>query len=164
MKLILGSQSLSRKRLLENIGCHFEVMSPQIYEKAIRLDNPRELTLALAKAKASALLKRLKGQKAILITSDQVVVCRNKIREKPVKLKEALAFLYDYSLGFPAETITSVAITETETGRMVTGVDVAKIWFKEIPEDIIWLYLNSRDPFSHAGGFDYSHFLLSSYL
>ena len=44
--------------------------------------NPKQLTLKIARAKAEALLEKVK-QPAILITSDQVIVCAGEIREKP---------------------------------------------------------------------------------
>lgn len=52
MKIILGSQSRSRRKVLEKLGYEFEVMPADIDEKAIRFDDPTKLTLVLARAKA----------------------------------------------------------------------------------------------------------------
>ena len=80
MKIILGSQSAGRKKVLEGMGYEFETMSADIDERAIRLEDPVKLTLALAVAKSEALLPKIKNDEGvILITSDQVVVCNGKI-------------------------------------------------------------------------------------
>ncbi|NQS90060.1 Maf family protein, partial [Patescibacteria group bacterium] len=88
MKIILGSQSKGRKKMLEEMGVEFEIMPADIDEKAIRLKDPKELVLVIARAKADALKPRI-SEPAILITSDQVVVWQGKIREKPENGKEA---------------------------------------------------------------------------
>ena len=77
--------------LAKEIGFEFEIMSPDIDEKAIRSKNPEDLVMAIANAKADALVSKIK-EPAILITSDQVVLCKDKIREKPVGEKEAREF------------------------------------------------------------------------
>jgi len=162
MKIILGSQSEGRKRILKEMGYEFEVMPSNIDEKAIRFDDPVKLTLALANAKADALLKKIK-ESAILITSDQVVVCNGKILEKPTSAKEAREYLNMYN-AYSAKTITSVVVANTATGARVSGIDIAKIWFRSIPEDIINKYIATKDPFLHAGAFDCTHNLMAFYV
>lgn len=71
MEIILGSQSKGRRGVLERAGYTFDVMSADIDERAIRRDDPKELTRALARAKADALLPKIVGQ-ALLVTSDQM--------------------------------------------------------------------------------------------
>ena len=92
MKIILGSQSEGRQEVLAEMGYEFEVMPSHIDEKAIRHDNPKELVLALANAKADALLPRI-AEPALLITADQVVAWKDEIREKPRDEKEERYFL-----------------------------------------------------------------------
>jgi len=80
MKLILGSQSENRKTVLERAGYTFDVLVSGIDEKAIRHNDFYELPLLLAKAKAEALLPRIK-EPAFLITADQIIVERRSARE-----------------------------------------------------------------------------------
>jgi len=54
------------------MGFVFEIVSPDIDEKAIRRDDPRELVEAIAQAKMDAVLQKIDGD-AIVITSDQVL-------------------------------------------------------------------------------------------
>jgi septum formation protein len=73
MHIILGSQSHGRRELLSAMGYAFAVMPAHIDERTIRAEDPGALTLALAHAKADALLPHI-HEPALLITSDQVVV------------------------------------------------------------------------------------------
>ena len=162
IQIILGSESLSRKKALKNMGYDFEVMPSRINEKTIPFNNPFKLTLAIANAKADSLLPKIK-EPAILITADQVVVCNGKILEKPTKPAEAEKFLKNYA-DYPAETVTSVVVVNTETGKRVEGTDIATITFNPIPDHIIKHYIATRDPFFHSGGFDHEHPLLTEYV
>ena len=173
-KIILGSQSSSRKKVLKEMGYVFETMSADIDEKAIRLEDPIKLTLALAIAKAEALLPKIsaKGGSAyggknkegvILITSDQVVVCNGKIIEKPVDEKEARLFIDMYKK-YPAETVTSVVVINTLSNKRVEGTDIAKTWIDPIPKDVIDKYIETKDPFFVAGGLAIEHSLLTPYI
>jgi len=151
MKIILGSKSQGRKKMMEEMGLEFEVISPDIDEKAIRFEDPQKLVLALARAKAEALKKRV-NKPAILITSDQVVVCDGKIREKPENADEARYFLESYQK-YPAETITSVVVTNLETGKSREAVDVAKIYLKPYTKEEVDELINDGKVFNFAGGF-----------
>jgi septum formation protein len=148
--------------VLEKWGYEFEVMSADIDEKAIRFDDPKKLTLALAHAKTDALLEKIK-EPAILITSDQVVVCDGQILEKPADEKEARQFLQKYAL-YPAKTLTAVVVTNTKSGEMKDGVDIAQVWFYQIPEEVIVELIKEGDMFSRAGGFSIEEPLLEKYI
>ena len=162
MKIILGSQSSGRRKILEKMGYEFEVMTADIDEKQIRFEDPVKLTLALANAKADVLLSKIKSD-AILITADIVVSCNGKIFEKPSSDEEAKEYL-KMCAKYSAETIGSVVVVNTKTGIRVQRTDICKIWFKDFPQDVIDKYVATRDPFLHAGGFDYEHPLLFPYL
>lgn len=162
MHIILGSQSHGRRELLSAMGYAFAVMPAHIDEQAIRAKDPATLTLALAHAKADALLPQI-HEPALLITSDQVVVWRGTIREKPAHAEEARAFLRGYAEG-PAETVTAVVVTHTATGVHRQGVDRATVWFRRIPEAVIDQVIARGEVFAHAGGFSISDPLLSTYI
>ena len=36
----------------------------------------------------------------------------------------------------PACTVSGLVVTDVQTGKQVSGVDVAKQWFKPIPEEV----------------------------
>jgi len=92
--------------------------------------------IILAKAKAEAIIPRIKGD-AVLITSDQVVACTGKILEKPENEKEFHEFVHLYNKGYSAETVTAVVVTDIKTGKQESGIDIAKIWMRPIPKKTI---------------------------
>jgi septum formation protein len=151
MKIILGSQSTGRRKMMEEMGLEFEVMVSGIDEKAIRFEDPTELVTALAKAKAEALIPRI-HEPAILITSDQVTVCEGEIREKPLSEEEAKRFLESYAR-FPVRTVTAVAATNTKTGKQSTGVDIATVHFSPFKPEEIETFIRSGEAFGLAGAF-----------
>jgi len=151
MKIILGSHSPRRRKILEEMGYKFEVMSPNIDEKAIRFDDPKKLTLTLAKAKAEALKTKI-FEPSILITSDLVVVWEGKILEKPENEKELREFLQGYNL-HPAETIGAIVVTNTKTGKQVEAIDTAKVHFNPFSEEDIQEIIKDGKAFDFAGGF-----------
>jgi septum formation protein len=162
MHIILGSQSKGRRELLAAMGYEFAVMPANIDERAIRSEDPGGLTLALAHAKADALLPQI-HEPAVLITSDQVVVWQGKIREKPVHVEEARAFLRGYAEA-PAETVTAVVVTHTATGVRRQGIDRATVWFRRIPGQAIEQVVARGEVFAHAGGFSITDPLLEPYI
>ena len=162
MKIILGSQSKSRKEMLEEMGFEFEVMPADIDEKAIRLEDPEQLTLTIARAKADALISRI-SEPALLITSDQVVLCNGEILEKPENADEARKFLRNYAK-YPAEVINGLVVTNIATKKQVEGVSRAKVIFQTIPEDVIDKLIEQGDIFTQAGGFSVRNLYLKPFV
>ena len=162
MKIILGSASKWRKGVIDTMGFEYEVMSPDIDEKAIRLRDPDKLVLALAEAKAKALLTKVK-EPALIITGDQVVVWNGQISEKPQNEKEAGYFLESYC-EHPAETHSAVMVTNTANGKHAMGVDVARVYFKNIPKEIIDEVVKKGAIYTTAGGIQMEDALLAPYI
>lgn len=153
MKLILGSASRGRREVLKKAGYEFEVMSADIDEKSIRDPDPKRLVLALARAKLAALIPNVTAP-AIVITSDQVVVCQGRIFEKPTSFAEAKMFL-DYFVHYPAQTMTSVVVHNLRTGQSAEGVDVCKVRLKPISDARLeeLIYEGKFFSYHYAGGF-----------
>lgn len=135
MKIVLGSKSVSRQTVLKGAGYEFEVMTADIDEKAIRLTDPEKLVLAIANAKADAILPKV-TEPAFLITADQVTVCDGEIREKPESADQAREYIRSYSK-HPMETVSSVVVINTDNGKRAEGIDIAKVYFNPIPEEAI---------------------------
>lgn len=148
--------------MLERMGYQFDIMPSDIDEKSIRHDDPKILTMTLAHAKADALLPRIM-EPSILITSDQVVLWNGTVREKPLNAGEARAFLKSYAQ-FPAETVTAVVTVNTSTRKRFEGLDTAKVWFRDIPNNIIDQVIADGFVFRQAGGFSIEHPFLKSYI
>ena len=115
IRVILGSKSATRKQILTEMKVEYETISADIDEKAIRFEDPSALVAELAKAKAEAILERMKKEgdeegkrRTLLITCDQVVVFDGKIREKPESEEEARMFMRSYKENSPCSTVGSI--------------------------------------------------------
>ncbi len=150
MRIILGSGSKRRQQLLADAGFEFDVEIPRIDEKAIRSDDLRQLPLMIAQAK-SDVLKNQVGE-AILVACDTIVVHKNQLREKPKDESEAREFLKSYSQA-PAEVICGLVVTNTATGKTVTGTESAKVYFLPIPDAVIHELVLHGAIMDAAGGF-----------
>lgn len=120
-------------------------------KKAIRNPDPQKLVLALAHAKADALLSRI-HEPALLITSDQVVVCNGEIIEKPESAEEERRFLHLYA-EHSSQTITSIVVTNTVTGTRREAVDISTVWFLSFPDDVIERVIEEGKVFAWSGGY-----------
>lgn len=151
-RLILGSASPWRARVLRNAGYVFTTMIADIDERQFRfLLNPSELALTIAMAKAKELLKRIE-EDAILITADQVVSCADSIYEKPHSPEEARKFLKSYA-EHAAVTVSALVLTDTQSKKQVFGVDLVNIHFRPIPDEVIEKLIGDGEIFKCAGGF-----------
>ena len=136
---------------MHEAGFNFSVMVPDINEKQIRRANPREMVLAIAKAKAEALLKHIQHA-ALLITADQIVVCCHYVHEKPTSLAEAQLFLHRYA-HYPAEVLTAVVVTDTLSRYTAELIDSSRIYFSSALEKKVATLTEAEVAFGCAGGF-----------
>lgn len=93
MRLILASQSLSRRALLEGAGVTFEAMPAAVDESAIKESalaeghTPTDTAILLADAKAARISRRY--PEATVIGADQMLVCEGEWFDKPEDLAAA---------------------------------------------------------------------------
>ena len=117
----------------------------------------------IAKAKADALMKRLESsrseakgsdgqQQTVLVTTDQIVLFNNEIREKPESVDEALAFLHSYN-NSAVSTVSAVVVTHLPSGVQESSVDVSTVYWSSIPEDTVERVVARGKIMSSAGGF-----------
>jgi septum formation protein len=77
MKVVLASESQSRKRALDILGLTYEIHPSTIDEKSIRDTDPAALTKKLAEAKARKVASAFKD--AVVVSGDAVVAKHSKI-------------------------------------------------------------------------------------
>ncbi|XP_037425716.1 7-methyl-GTP pyrophosphatase-like [Triticum dicoccoides] len=171
LRLILGSSSASRRQILAEMGYQFKLLSADIDEKEIRKEKPEELVVALAHAKADAILDKMRNngmmkeivdsqETTLLITADQVVVHDGVIREKPTTPEEARKFIQGYSQSHAA-TIGSVLVTNVKTGTRREGWDRSEVYFHKIPNEVVESLIEEGNVFYVAGGLLVEHPLTS---
>ena len=165
--IILGSGSASRRMILTHAGYEFDIVKADLDERAIGdrskgdLENTKTLVSLLANSKADAILqslqdpantdkyRHLRGRP--LLTADQVVICNGRILEKPLDEHEARAFIKMYG-SHPCSTVGCTALTDTNTGKRVSAIDVATIYFSEIADEVIDQLISEGVVFHCAGG------------
>ncbi|CAA7056944.1 unnamed protein product [Microthlaspi erraticum] len=170
-KLILGSQSMARKRILAEMGYNFTIVTADIDEKAIRREKPEDLVVAIAEAKADEIISKLGGvsqfaqdpEPTLLIAADTVVVYKGVIREKPTSKEEARQFIKGYS-GSHGGVVGSVIVRNLKTGVRRGGWDKAEVYFHEIPEQVIDDLIDDAITFKVAGGLTLEHPLISPFI
>ncbi|XP_027094020.1 uncharacterized protein [Coffea arabica] len=142
-KVILGSSSVARKKILADMGYQFTTMSADIDEKATRKEKPEELVMALAEAK--------------------VVVYEGNIREKPSSKDEARHYIKGYSGGCAA-TVSSVVITNLKSGIRKGEWDKVEIRFQDIPDQVIDSLIEEGNVLNVAGALIIEHPLILPYV
>ncbi|XP_015071339.1 maf-like protein DDB_G0281937 isoform X2 [Solanum pennellii] len=170
-KLILGSSSTARKKILGDMGYEFTTMSADIDEKAIRKEKPEDLVMALAEAKADAIISKFRKTEnpekvlnpTILVAADTVVVYEGVIREKPSSEAEARQFMKDYANG-QAATVSSVLVTNLTTGSRRGEWDKVEIYFHDIPDQVIDKLIEEGIVLYAAGGLIIEHPLVLPYI
>ncbi|XP_042030956.1 7-methyl-GTP pyrophosphatase-like isoform X1 [Salvia splendens] len=166
-EIILGSSSKARREILAEMGYDFTILSADIDEKSIRKEKPEDLVMALAEAKADAIMKKLNrtaqvediSRSTLLITADTVVVYQGTIREKPTSAEEARQFIRDYS-GGSGKVVGSVVVTNLVTGSRKGGWESAEVYFLDIPDEVIDSLIEEGITFNVAGGLMLEHPLI----
>jgi septum formation protein len=151
MRLVLASESQSRRRALDRLGIAYEVHPSAIDEKSIRDADPAVLTTKLAEAKAWKIANTFKD--AVVVAGDAVVVKDEKIFEKPRDIAEAAQFLAELS-GSSFRFVTSLAVLRADTGKMLSTAEASEITFRPLIDSEIRDYVGRHPVLQYAGAFD----------
>lgn len=157
-KLILGSASPFRKKLLEDAGFVFDVKTPDVDESKIRDKDFKKLVLKLALAKKDAILAKNKlDPDSILVTLDVVGVHNGELREKPKSKEEVIKWHKEYPKGL-TEVYCSIVAHHVGRKQTLSVVDTALITWREIPDRAIELIANDPKTYKAAAFNDRSFF------
>lgn len=149
-KIILGSNSPRRKELLGGLDIEFTVDTDNTFEEIYDPDTPHErIPEVLSEGKSYGFHRALEANE-ILITSDTLVLCGERVMGKPHSREEAIDMLRCLS-GREHKVIT--AITLRDCGRCTTTSDTAIVYFKELTDNEIEYYIDQYKPFDKAGAY-----------
>jgi septum formation protein len=98
---------------MELLGLAYETRPSEIDEKAIRDDDPAELTRKLAEAKAMKVASEYPD--AVVVSGDAVAAQGKQIFEKPRSLEEAAQFLRQLS-GSTFQFVTALDVIHSRRG------------------------------------------------
>lgn len=149
-KIILGSNSPRRKELLGGLDIEFTVDTGNTFEEVYDPATPHErIPEVLSEGKSYGFHRTLEANE-ILITSDTLVLCGERVMGKPHSREEAIDMLRCLS-GREHKVIT--AITLRDCGRCSTTSDTAVVYFKELTDNEIEYYIDQYKPFDKAGAY-----------
>jgi len=151
MRVVLASESQSRRRALDILGITYEVHPAAIDEKSIRDSDPAALTKKLAEAKGWKVASGFHD--AVVVAGDAVVAKDGKIFEKPRDNDQAVEFLRELS-GSAFQFVTSLTVIRSDTRRMLSTVETSEIKFRELAEREICDYVGRYPVLRFAGAFE----------
>lgn len=149
-KIILASGSPRRKELLAGLNIEFTVDTENNFEEVYSSDIPHcRIAEVLSEGKSYGFHRELEEDE-ILITSDTLVLCDDRVMGKPHSREEAYDMLKALS-GKEHQVIT--AITLRDRNRCKTLGDTAIVHFKELTDSEIYYYIDTFRPYDKAGAY-----------
>ena len=127
--LILASTSAYRRELLARLAVPFETLPPGVSEAQIAEESPADRALRLSLEKARAVVRS--HPQAIVIGSDQVAACGDRLLEKPGDAPRARAQLESVS-GRSVLFYTACAVLGGTRDVHLAHVDTTTVLFREI--------------------------------
>ncbi|WP_300583280.1 Maf family protein [Marivita sp.] len=148
MKLILGSGSPRRRKLLAQIGVEADdIRPPDINEDPRPGELPRPYCVRLAREKALAIPA---SDDEIVLSADTTVALGRRILGKPADAAEAAQFLYALS-GRRHRVVTAVAVRRGD--KLWERDVVTQVKMKSLSDAEVNAYLASEDWRGKAGGY-----------
>lgn len=148
MKLILASNSRTRKEVLDKVGVVYEVVPSNMEEHSSK-DDPKEYVMDLSKQKAEAVAKNIK--EGVIISADSIIYIDNQKLEKP-KTKEQAKEMFRRLSGRVNYAVTGVTIIDLYQNKTITLNEVTEVYFDELTDDEIeWYIENEQYIFERCG-------------
>lgn len=148
MKLILASNSRTRKQILDNVGLKYTVIPSNIEEHSEETD-PKDYVMDLSKQKAEFIAKDL--TEGVILSADSIIYIDGKKLEKPKTKEESKEMLKNLS-GRINYAVTGVTIIDLYKNEKMTFNEVTEVFFDELSdEEIEWYIENEEYIFERCG-------------
>ena len=143
MKLILASNSRTRKEVLDTLGLKYTVIPSDIIENSDKTD-PKDYVMDLSRQKALAVSKNLK--EGVILSGDSIIYIDNKKLEKPKTKEQAREMLKSLS-GKVNYAVTGVTIIDLYQNKTITLNEVTEVYFDELSKSKLKVmsYLQLKD-------------------
>lgn len=149
-KIILGSNSPRRKELIAGLDIEFTVDTGNTFEELYGPETPHEqIPEVLSEGKSYGFHRPLKDDE-ILITSDTLVLCENRVMGKPQSREDAIDMIRFLS-GRSHKVITAITLRDSQ--KCHTSSDTAVVYFKDLTDNEIEYYVDTYKPFDKAGAY-----------
>ncbi|MEW1633784.1 nucleoside triphosphate pyrophosphatase [Streptomyces sp. NPDC093801] len=150
--LVLASASPARLNLLRQAGLAPHVIVSGFDEDTLNHDNPADLALALAEAKAGVVAELPEAAGALVIGCDSVLELDGEALGKPADAAEATA-RWKSMRGRAGVLRTGHCVIDTATGRQVSATASTTVRFGEPTDAEVAAYVESGEPLHVAGAF-----------
>lgn len=158
MKLILASNSKSRKKLLESLKIDF-IVQPSNTEEYSSALLPEEYCKQISFQKALAVAKQ--HDEGIILAADTMVHCEGKMYGKPKTVKEAKKNIRQLS-GKTHDMVTVVTIIDLYQNKTISFSAVTKVTFSKITFAMMQKYLKKEKAlFARCGYGETAFFMIS---
>ncbi|MGW2667438.1 Maf family protein [Streptomyces sp. NPDC001272] len=150
--LVLASASPARLNLLRQAGLAPHVIVSGFDEDTLDHDNPADLALALAEAKAGVVAELPEAAGALVVGCDSVLELDGEALGKPADAAEATA-RWKAMRGRSGVLRTGHCVIDTATGRQVSATASTTVHFGEPTDAEVAAYVESGEPLHVAGAF-----------
>ena len=149
MRLILASNSKTRKDIFDMVGWKYEVITSNTEENSNSTD-PKQYVIDLSKDKANSVASQI-TDKALIISADSIIYMDNKKFEKPKSKEEGFENIKKMS-GKVNYAITGVTIKDLYQNKEISFTDITEVYFKNVfDKDIAWYVENEKYLLNRAG-------------
>ncbi|HHV28284.1 Maf family protein [Acetivibrio mesophilus] len=154
--IVLASASPRRSELLRQVGLDFEVVLSDIDESNKENLKADELVQHLAYHKALDVARKVanrdNGKNRYLVIGADTVVVKDGILGKPKDRNDAIRMLKHLSASWH-EVMTGISIIDTADFESVKSLEVTRVKMKELSDDTILAYVDSKEPMDKAGAY-----------
>lgn len=155
--VILASQSIGRKSLLEKLGIRFRTVVTRVDEEKIVDANPIKTIQKRAQAKADEVINNPRvymvpeDRDVVIITADSMAVVGKKLYGKAVDRDDAKHIIKEL-MGKTHNYVTSITVTHLELGK------VKKTWAKTVETKVTLGKLTVAELESYVTRYDFTRF------
>jgi septum formation protein len=150
VRVVLASASPARLAVLRAAGIDPEVIVSGVDEDAFSAPGTGELTLVLARAKASTVAATL-GH-GLVIGCDSMLDLEGQAYGKPASPEEAVARWRQMS-GTSGTLYTGHCVIDAATGKEATAIGETTVRFARPTDEEITAYIGTGEPLNMAGAF-----------
>lgn len=157
MKIILASSSPRRKELLGTIVKDFVIIPSNFDEESIKQEekSPAKLVEELSKLKGEEVYSRIDTREDfIIVSSDTMVFCKDKLLGKPKDEKESFRMLKE--LQNDKHTVYTGMLVLIKIGNKEERVlthSKTDVYFKKLSDKQILDYIQAENTLDKAGGY-----------
>lgn len=147
-QLILASGSPRRAHFMRLLNLPFTIMEPDVDERMLKGETPRELVLRLAMLKAAHIAASHPDK--LVLAADTVVALGNKVFGKPQDRHDAFLMIKELQ-GKTHQVYTGVALRLGSTYR--NFAECTYVTFASLTDDLIQAYVDTGESDDKSGSY-----------